>query len=97
MKARLRPLLAPLVRLLVLLLVAVLALQLYFVARIALMAVLAPESTTFERSEIYRVTRSSGSSANTVSPSGTAHTSPVKRSSRRRSRNDASNSPREPR
>ena len=61
MKARLRPLLAPLLRLLVLLLVAVLALQLYFVARIALMAVLAPESTAFERSEIYRVTRSSGS------------------------------------
>ena len=60
MKARLRPLLAPLLRLLVLLLVAVLALQLYFVARIALMAVLAPESTAFERSEIYRVTRTSG-------------------------------------
>ncbi|MEY3488073.1 MAG: hypothetical protein RL075_2078 [Pseudomonadota bacterium] len=61
MKARLRPLLAPVLRLLVLLLVAVLALQLYFVARIALMAVLAPESTAFQRSEIYRVTRSTGS------------------------------------
>ena len=61
MTTRLRPLLAPVVRLLLLLLVAVLALQLYFVARIALMAVIAPESTAFERSEIYRVTRTSGS------------------------------------
>ena len=59
-KGCLRCLLAPLTRLLVLLLVAVLALQLYFVARIALMTVVAPESTAFERSEIYRVTRTSG-------------------------------------
>ena len=59
-KGCLRCLLAPLTRLLVLLLVAVLALQLYFVARIALMTVVAPESTAFERSEIYRVARTSG-------------------------------------
>ncbi len=39
----------------VLLLVALLALQLFFVARIALMAVIAPQSTTFERSEAWRI------------------------------------------
>jgi len=38
-----------------LLLLAVLALQLFFVARIALMAVIAPQSTTFERSEAWRI------------------------------------------
>ena len=38
-----------------------LALQLYFVGRIALMAVVAPESTAFQRSEIYRITASTGS------------------------------------
>jgi monofunctional biosynthetic peptidoglycan transglycosylase len=40
-------------RLLVLALLAGLALQLYFVARIALMAVVNPESTAFQRSEAY--------------------------------------------
>jgi len=39
----------------VLLLVALLALQLFFVARIALMAVTHPQSTTFERSEAWRI------------------------------------------
>ncbi len=38
-----------------LLALSVLALQLYFAARVALMAVVNPESTTFERSELYRV------------------------------------------
>jgi len=38
-----------------LLLLALLALQLFFVARIALMAVTAPQSTTFERSEAWRI------------------------------------------
>ncbi|SFB67422.1 monofunctional biosynthetic peptidoglycan transglycosylase [Polaromonas sp. OV174] len=47
-------------RLLGLLLLAVLALQLYFVGRIALMAVLAPESTTFQRSEAYLIASNSG-------------------------------------
>ncbi|MCZ8293944.1 MAG: monofunctional biosynthetic peptidoglycan transglycosylase [Hylemonella sp.] len=42
-------------RWLVLLLLALLALQLFFVARIALMAVTAPQSTTFERSEAWRI------------------------------------------
>lgn len=35
--------------------VALVALQLFFVARIACMAVLAPESTTFQRSEAWRI------------------------------------------
>lgn len=43
-----------------LLLVAVLALQLFFVARIAAMAVVAPESTAFERSEAWRVLTEKG-------------------------------------
>ena len=47
-------------RLLGLVLLAGLALQLYFVARIALMAVVNPESTAFERSEVYRVGTTSG-------------------------------------
>ena len=38
------------------------------------------------------VTRTSGSPANTTSPSGTAHTSPVNRRSARRSRNAGGNS-----
>jgi len=38
-----------------LLLVALLALQLYFVARIAAMAVVAPQSTSFQRSEAWRL------------------------------------------
>lgn len=37
------------------LLVATLALQLFFLLRIALMTVVAPESTTFQRSEIWRI------------------------------------------
>jgi len=45
----------------VLLLVALLALQLFFVARIALMAVAHPQSTTFERSEAWRILGEKGS------------------------------------
>ncbi|MFY7867824.1 transglycosylase domain-containing protein [Roseateles sp.] len=44
-----------LLRLLALLLLGTLALQLYFAGRIALMNVLAPQSTTFERSEAWRL------------------------------------------
>jgi monofunctional glycosyltransferase len=47
-------------RLLGLVLLAGLGLQLYFVARIALMAVLDPESTTFQRSEAYLVVKKTG-------------------------------------
>ena len=47
-------------RLLGLVLMAGLALQLYFVARIAVMAVVKPESTAFQRSEIYRISSTSG-------------------------------------
>ncbi len=42
-------------RLVGMLVVATLALQLYFLLRIALMVVVAPESTTFQRSEIWRI------------------------------------------
>ena len=56
-----RSLLRPLFKLLMLLLVALLSLQLYFVGRIALMAVLAPESTAFQRSEIFRVANTTSS------------------------------------
>lgn len=49
-----------LLRWLVLCAVAALALQIYFVGRIATMAVLAPESTAFERSEIWRITNEKG-------------------------------------
>ncbi|HEY8974502.1 MAG TPA: transglycosylase domain-containing protein [Burkholderiaceae bacterium] len=42
-------------RLVGMLLVATLALQLFFLLRIALMTVVAPESTTFQRSEIWRI------------------------------------------
>jgi len=42
-------------RLVGMLAVAVLALQLYFLLRVALMAVVAPESTSFQRSEIWRI------------------------------------------
>ncbi len=42
-------------RLLVLVLLCALSLQLYFVVRIALMAVLAPQSTSFQRSEAWRL------------------------------------------
>lgn len=48
-------------RLLGLALLAGLALQLYFVARIAMMAALKPESTAFQRSEIYQIARNTGS------------------------------------
>lgn len=44
-----------------LLLVAFLALQLYFVARIATMAVVAPQSTSFQRSEAWRIANEKGS------------------------------------
>lgn len=50
-----------LLRLLGLTLLAALALQLYFVARIALITVMDPESTAFQRSEIYRVASTRGS------------------------------------
>lgn len=43
-----------------LVLAAVLILQLFFVARIALMAVLAPQSTAFERSEAWRIVNEKG-------------------------------------
>lgn len=42
------------------LLLSGLALQLYFVGRIALMSLLAPESTTFERADAYRLSLQSG-------------------------------------
>jgi len=42
-------------RLVGMLAVALLALQLYFLLRVALMAVVAPESTSFQRSEIWRI------------------------------------------
>ena len=45
----------PFMRWLGLVLAALLALQLFFVARIALMAVVAPQSTAFERSEAWRI------------------------------------------
>lgn len=49
-----------LLRLLGLALLAGLALQLYFVARIAVMTVLNPESTAFQRSEAYLLARNTG-------------------------------------
>jgi monofunctional glycosyltransferase len=49
-----------LARLLVLLLVALVSLQLYFMARIALMRWVDPQSTTFQRSEIWRLWRERG-------------------------------------
>jgi monofunctional biosynthetic peptidoglycan transglycosylase len=42
-------------RLLALVILSVLALQLYFLTRVALMAVVDPQSTTFQRSEIWRL------------------------------------------
>ncbi len=48
-------------RLIALVLLAGLSLQLYFLARIALMAAVDPESTAFERTEIYRVATTTGS------------------------------------
>ena len=50
-----------LLRLAVLMLLAGIGLQLYFVARIALMAVINPESTAFERSAVYNVAANTGS------------------------------------
>jgi monofunctional biosynthetic peptidoglycan transglycosylase len=51
----------PLARWLGLLLIALLGLQLYFVARIAAMVVVAPQSTSFQRSEAWRVATEKGS------------------------------------
>jgi monofunctional biosynthetic peptidoglycan transglycosylase len=56
MKTWPRPLVL-LARLLALVVVAVLALQLFFIARVALMAVMAPESTAFQRSEVWRLSQ----------------------------------------
>jgi monofunctional biosynthetic peptidoglycan transglycosylase len=50
----------PVLRLVVLCALAFIALQLYFVGRIAAMVVLDPQSTAFERSEAYRVTTETG-------------------------------------
>ena len=50
----------PLLRLLGLILLAGLALQLYFVGRIAMMVVVNPESTAFQRSEVYRIAATKG-------------------------------------
>lgn len=50
----------PLLRWITLLLLAVLALQLFFVARIALMATVSPRSTAFERSEAWRLLSEKG-------------------------------------
>ncbi len=47
-------------RLLLLLMLSAVSLQLYFVGRIALMAVLDPESTAFQRSEAWQVARNTG-------------------------------------
>ena len=47
-------------RLAALLVVCFVALQLYFVARIALMTVVAPQSTTFQRSEMWRLLSETG-------------------------------------
>ena len=49
-----------LLRLLVLAVLAGLALQFYFAGRIALMRLVNPESTAFERSEVYRVAKNTG-------------------------------------
>ncbi|MDO8457039.1 MAG: monofunctional biosynthetic peptidoglycan transglycosylase [Burkholderiaceae bacterium] len=51
----------PLARWLGLLLIALLGLQLFFVARIATMAAVAPQSTSFQRSEAWRVATEKGS------------------------------------
>ena len=48
-------------KLLLLILLAGLSLQLYFVGRIAMMAVVDPESTAFERSAVYNVAATTGS------------------------------------
>ena len=51
----------PMLRLLLLVFLAGVSLQLYFVGRIALMAVVDPESTAFERSAVYSVLTTTGS------------------------------------
>jgi monofunctional biosynthetic peptidoglycan transglycosylase len=51
----------PVLRLAALLLAAALSLQVFFVGRIALMTVVDPQSTTFQRSEAWRVTTEHGS------------------------------------
>ena len=48
-------------RLFLLALLAGLSLQVYFVGRIALMAIVDPESTAFERSAVYSVVTTTGS------------------------------------
>ncbi|MDP3311225.1 MAG: monofunctional biosynthetic peptidoglycan transglycosylase, partial [Polaromonas sp.] len=50
-----------LLRWLLLVLIAGLAVQLYFVGRIALMALVDPQSTAFQRSEMYRLATEKGS------------------------------------
>lgn len=50
----------PLLRWITLVLLAVLALQVFFVARIALMAASDPQSTTFQRSEAWRIATEKG-------------------------------------
>lgn len=55
-----KPLGRSLLRLLALLLLGVLSLQLYFAARIALMNVVAPQSTSFQRSEAWRLATQTG-------------------------------------
>ncbi|TAK96263.1 MAG: hypothetical protein EPO09_06335, partial [Aquabacterium sp.] len=47
-------------RIVVLLILSGLSLQLYFAARIGLMRVVAPQSTTFQRSEMARLVREQG-------------------------------------
>lgn len=59
-RSRFRALLKALARLLLLAGLAFLLLQLYFVGHIALMIVLPPESTAFQRSEALRLVRSTG-------------------------------------
>ena len=49
-----------LLRWLILVVMAGLTLQLFFIARIALMAVIDPQSTTFERSEAWRIATDKG-------------------------------------
>ena len=55
-----RTLAAALLRLIALLLLGVLALQIYFAARIAMMNVVAPQSTSFQRSEAWRLATQTG-------------------------------------
>ncbi len=50
----------PALRLLGLMLLAAVMLELFFVGRIALMAVVAPESTSFQRSEAWRIATEKG-------------------------------------